>query len=159
MKTYIKIIIGVVITTVIVTAVWLIFLRPSDISQESVTQSFELHKSEFATVATYLTENNISADITGAVTDDNSYGISQSNDNSYHSFTEAVKLLMYDDCTAIVSDGKTVEFSYDSSGGFFNKLNASVIYNGEDKVDAKITVPLSESGWHLYIYTDDMVKS
>ena len=53
---------------------------------------------------------------------------------------------MQTDHDAIISKGMEVEFVYHSTGGKFNKLYGSVIYNGFDKVDGKITVPLSADG-------------
>lgn len=151
-----KIIIGILITAVILTVGWFILLRPSNITQKGITESFDLHKNAFNTVAEYLTGNNISAEIDGFLTPDNDYGIVEITENTFQEFTIAVKELTSKDCKSIVSNGESVEFVYHSSGGLFNRLNASIIYNGKDTVDKKITVPLGD-GWHLYIYSNNMV--
>lgn len=146
-----KIIITLLILLVVGGTAWFFLLRPESISQDSVTASFMKHEEAFETVAAYLDENDISAEITGFLSIDNSYGIVRKESTEFRAFAEAVEELISDDCTEIISDGDTVEFVYHSTGGYFNKLYGSVIFNGQEKVEGKITVPLNTNGWHLYL--------
>lgn len=130
---------------------WFILLRPSDISQELVTESFKSKEKSFMVVAEYLVDNNITTEINGLLTHDNNYGVPIINENDYRKFNEAVEVIMYKGFVSIVSDGESVEFIYESSGGILNRLGASIIYNGKDRVDGKPTVRLNNNGWHLYI--------
>ena len=102
-------------------------------------------------VAEYLVDNNITTEINGLLTHDNNYGVPIINENDYRKFNEAVEVIMYKEFVSIVSDGESVEFIYESSGGILNRLGASIIYNGKDRVDGKPTVRLNNNGWHLYI--------
>lgn len=58
-----KIIITLLILLVAGGVAWFLLFRPESISQDSITTSFTEHRKVFETVAAYLDENNISADI------------------------------------------------------------------------------------------------
>lgn len=135
-------------------AAWFVLLRPEQISQDAMTESFTTHQEAFYTVAGYLTKNKITADITGFFSVDENYGVGKFGDEAYSDCAAAVEELMSRDCERIVSDGKTVEFVYPSTGGTFTQLYGAVIYNGKSEVDGKITAALNRDGWHLYI-TDE----
>lgn len=154
-KTLKFVVMGVILIAVAVVS-WFILLRPSEISQESVTENFENHKESFYTVAEYLTENKIDTKIYSNLTSDNNYGVPEISKDTYEKFTLAIEEVLKEGCVSVVSDGSTVEFVYPSSGGLFNKLNASVIYNGKNTVEEKITVQLNKDGWHLYVYDGNM---
>lgn len=130
---------------------WYFLFFPERINQETVTESFEKHENAMQTVAEYLVSGNISTKITGFFTIDENYGVEKTDDDSYSEMISAVEELLTKEYTEIISDGKTVEFVYRSTGGKFRKLYGSVIYNGEKKVEGKVTVPLTTDGWHLYI--------
>lgn len=144
------------ILIIIVVVLWFVLLRPSEISQESMTESFENNKESFYTVAEYLAENKIDTKIYGNLTDDNNYNIPKISEDTYKQFSLAVEEIFKEGYSYIVSDEGMVEFVYPSSGGLLNKLNVSVIYNGKNMVEGKITVPLNKDGWHLYIYSGNM---
>lgn len=145
-----KIIIAILVICALVGG-WYFLFFPEQISQETVTESFEKHKDAMQTVAEYLVSGNISTKITGFFTIDENYGVKKTDDDSYSEMISAVEELLTKEYTEIISDGKTVEFVYRSTGGRFKKLYGSVIYNGEKKVEGKVTVPLTTDGWHLYI--------
>lgn len=130
---------------------WFFLLFPEQISQETVTESFEKHKVAMQTAAEYLVGGSISAKITGFFTPDENYGVKKTDDDSYSEMVYAVEELLTKEYTEIISDGKTVEFVYRSTGGKLKKLYGSVIYNGRKNVEGKVTVPLTTDGWHLYI--------
>lgn len=130
---------------------WYFLFFPEQIGQETVTESFEKHKDAMQTTAEYLVGGNITAKITGFFTIDENYGVEKTDEDSYSKMVSAVEELLAKEYTEIISDGKTVEFVYRSTGGKLRKLYGSVIYNGEKKVDGKVTVPLTTDGWHLYI--------
>lgn len=146
-----KIIITLLILLVAGGVAWFLLFRPESISQDSITVSFTEHMKVFETVAAYLDENDISAEITGFLSMENSYGIAINNSDEFRAFAAAVEELTSQDCAEIISDRDTVEFVYPGTGGYFNKLYGSVIFNGEKKVEGKITIPLNTNGWHLYI--------
>ena len=146
-----KIMITLLILLVVGGVAWFLLLRPESISQDSITASFIEHEEAFETVAAYLDENDIPAEITGFLSMENSYGIATNDSNKFRAFAEGIEELASEDCTKIISDGDTVEFVYPGTGGYFNKLYGSVIFNGEKKVEGKSTVPLNTNGWHLYI--------
>ena len=127
------------------------FFFPEHISQETVTESFEKHGDALQTAAEYLVSGNISTKITGLFTIDENYGVEKTADDSYSGMIFAVEEPLIKEYTEIISDGKTFEFVYSSTGGKFRRLYGSVIYNGEKKVEGKVTVPLTTDGWHLYI--------
>lgn len=145
-----KIIIAILVVCALVVG-WYFLFFPEQISQETVTESFEKHENAMQTVAEYLVNNNISTDITGFFTVDENYGVPSTDDPARSEMVEAVEELLTKEYTEIISDGKTVEFVYSSTGGYFNKLYGSVIYSGKSSVDGRITVPLNTNGWHLYI--------
>lgn len=145
-----KIIIAILVICSLVGG-WYFLFFPERISQETVTESFEKHENAMQTVAEYLVSGNISTKITGFFTIDENYGVKKTDDDAYSKMISAVEELLTKEYTEIISDGKTVEFVYSSTGGKFRKLYGSVIYNGEKKVEGKVTVPLTTDGWHLYI--------
>ena len=130
---------------------WYLLFFPEEISEERLTDSFKNHEAAMNDIANYLVKNNISADITGFFTIDDNYGVPKLDETSYRNMVTATEELLTKEYSEIISDGKTVEFIYESTGGYFNKLYGSVIYNGEDGVDGRITVSLNTKGWHLYI--------
>lgn len=145
-----KIIIAILAICALVVG-WYFLFFPEQISQETVTESFERHKGAMQTVAEYLVSGKISTKITGFFTIDENYGVEKTDDDSYSEMVSAVEELLTKEYTEIISDGKTVEFVYSSTGGKFRKLYGSVIYNSEKTVEGKVTVPLTTDGWHLYI--------
>ena len=145
-----KILIAILVVCALVVG-WYFLFSPEQISQDTVTESFEKHENAMQTVAEYLANNNISTDITGFFTIDENYGVPKTDDDSYSEMVSSVEELLTKEYTEIISDGKTVEFVYSSTGGYFNQLYGSVIYNGKSSVDGRITVPLNTNGWHLYI--------
>lgn len=153
-----KILIALIVVAVVAVVggvAWFFLLRPESISQETLTQDFETHRQAYEDVAHYLIKNNITAEITDIPKAGHDYeGITHENTDEYSAFMDGVYEIMQEDYDAIISDGKTVEFVYHSTGGKFRKLYGSVIYNGEEKVEGKVTVPLTADGWHLYIAQD-----
>lgn len=145
-----KIIIAILVICALVGG-WNFLFFPEQISQKTVTESFEKHEGAMQTVAEYLVSSNISTKITGFFTIDENYGVKKTDDDSYSEMVSAVEELLTKEYTEIISDGKTVEFVYCSTGGKFRKLYGSVIYNSEKTVEGKVTVPLTTDGWHLYI--------
>lgn len=147
-----KILIALIVLAVVGGVAWFFLLRPENISQETLTQCFETHCQAYEDVAHYLKKNNITAKITDIPKVGHDYeGITYENTDEYSAFMDGIYEIMQEDHDAIISDGKTVEFVYHSTGGRFRKLYGSVIYNGEKKVEGKVTVPLTTDGWHLYI--------
>lgn len=146
-----KIVIAMIILVIAGNAAWLFLLRPESVSQENLTNDFKTHRQAYYTVAGYLMKNKISADIEGILMSDNTYGIETDDSDEFRTFAEAVEEIITKEHDAIISDGKTVEFVYHSTGGKLRRLYGSVIYNGQNKVEGKVTVPLTTDGWHLYI--------
>lgn len=146
-----KIVIALIVFLIAGGAAWFILLRPESISQDRLTEDFEAHRPAYDTVASYLIKNDISAEITDILTSGKTFGIRTEDSDEFLAFEEAVGEIMRDDHDVIISDGKSVEFVYHSTGGMLQKLRGSVIYNGQNKVEGKITVPLTTDGWHLYI--------
>lgn len=131
---------------------WFTLLRPESVSQETITQDFETHRKAYEDAASYLIKNNITAEITDIPESGKSYeGITYEESADYAAFMDGIYEIMQEDHDAVISDGKTVEFVYHSTGGKLRRLYGSVIYNGEDRVDGKVTVPLTTDGWHLLI--------
>lgn len=145
-----KIIIAILVVCALAVG-WYFLFFPEQISQDTVTESFEKHEDAMQTVAEYLVNNNISTDITGFFTIDENYGVPKTDDDFYSEMVSAVEELLTKEYAEIISDGRTVEFVYSSTGGYFNKLYGSVIYSGKNRVDDRITVPLNTNGWDLYI--------
>lgn len=147
-----KILIALIVLAVVGGVAWLFLLRPESVSQETLTHDFETHRQAYEDVALYLKKNNITAEITDIPRAGHDYeGITYENTDKYSAFMDGVYEIMQEDHDAIISNGKTVEFVYHSTGGKFRKLYGSVLYNSENKVEGKVTVPLTTDGWHLYI--------
>lgn len=146
-----KIIIALIVLAAGVSA-WFFLLRPETISQETLTQDFETHRQAYEDIAYYLTNKNITTEIKDIPMAGKQFdGVVYEDTGEYRKFMKAIYVIMEEDHDAIISDGKTAEFVYHSTGGKFRKLYGSVIYNGEKKVDGKVTVPLTTDGWHLYL--------
>lgn len=135
----------------VLAAGWYFLLFPESVNSETAAAAYETHKTAMRKVTKYLVNNHISADITGAFTPNENYGVVKIDDALYSELADAVEELMRKDYSEIISDGRKVEFVCRSTGGRFTKVYGSVIYNGESKVDGKETVPLDTKGWHLYI--------
>ena len=147
-----KILITLIVLAVAGCVAWFFLLRPEVISQETLTQDFEAHRQAYEDVAYYLKKKNITTNITDIPMAGHDYeGVTYEDSDEYSAFMDGIMVIMQEDHDAIISDGKTVEFVYHSTGGKFRKLYGSVIYNGLSKVDGKVTVPLTTDGWHLYI--------
>ncbi len=147
-----KFLIVLIVLAVVGGVGWFFLLRPEAISQETLTQDFETHRQAYDDVAYYLTKKNITTEITDIPKSGHDYkGITFEDSDEYRAFMDGVMVLMQEDHDAIISDGRTVEFVYHSTGGRLRKLYGSVIYNGIKKVDGKVTVPLTTDGWHLYL--------
>ncbi len=147
-----KFLIALIILAVVGGAAWFVLFRPERISQETLTQDFEAHRQAYEDIALYLKDHKITTEITDIPIAGNNYdGVMFQDSDEYRAFMDGVMEIMSEDHDAIISDGKTVEFVYHSTGGKLCKLYGSVIYNGGKKVDGKITVPLTTDGWHLYI--------
>ena len=147
-----KILITLIVLAVTGGVAWFFLLRPETISQETLTQDFEAHRQAYEDVAYYLKKKNITTNITDIPMAGHDYeGVTYEDSDEYSAFMDGIMVIMQEDHDAIISDGKTVEFVYHSTGGKFRKLYGSVIYNGFSKVDGKVTVPLTTDGWHLYI--------
>ena len=147
-----KFLIALLILAVVGGTAWFILLRPEVISQELLTQDFETHRQAHEDVAQYLIRHQITTEITDIPLADKSYnGVVYEDSDAYRAFMKGIQEIMEEDHDAILSDGNTVEFVYHSTGGILCKLYGSVIYNGENKVDGKVTVPLTTDGWHLYL--------
>lgn len=147
-----KLLIALIVFVVGGGAAWFVLLRPEAVSQEKLTQDFEAHRQAYEDIALYLKSHKISTEIIDIPLAGKSYdGVVYENSAEYTAFMDGIYEIMKEDHDAIISDGKTVEFIYHSTGGKLRKLYGSVIYNGEKKVDGKVTVPLTTDGWHLYI--------
>ena len=147
-----KFLIVLIVLAVAGGAAWFFMLRPEVISQETLAQDFETHRQAYEDVAYYLKKKNITTEITDIPKAGHDYeGVIYENSDEYSAFMDGVMVLMQEDHDAIISDGRTVEFVYHSTGGKFRKLYGSVIYNGFGNVDGKVTVPLTTDGWHLYL--------
>lgn len=141
-----------IVLAVVGGAAWFVLLRPETISQETLTQDFETHRQAYEDVALYLKEHKISTEITDIPISGKSYdGVVFEDTDEYRAFMDGVMKIMRENHDVIVSDGRTVEFVYHSTGGKLRKLYGAVIFNGENKVEGKVTVPLTTDGWHLYI--------
>ena len=133
-------------------AAWFYLLRPETISQQTLTQDFETHREAYEDIALYLKQKNITTEITDIPVSGKSYeGVEYEASDEYTAFIDGIYEIMEEDHDAVISDGKTVEFVYHSTGGKLRKMYGSVIYNGESKVPGKVTVPLTTNGWHLYL--------
>ena len=126
-RSNIPVVIAVVFLLGVLTAVWSVLLFPEEISPAFVTQSFETHETAMQDVAYYLVKYNISTDITSYFTIDENYGVEKIDENSYVKLVTGVDELLSNRYTEIISDGKTVEFVCQSTGGYFTKLYGSVI--------------------------------
>ena len=147
-----KFLIAMLILAVVGGTAWFILLRPEVISQELLTQDFETHRQAHEDVAQYLIRHQITTEITDIPLADKSYDdVVYEDSDAYRAFMKGIQEIMEEDHDAILSDGNTVEFVYHSTGGILCKLYGSVIYNGENKVEGKVTVPLTTDGWHLYL--------
>lgn len=147
-----KILIAFIIFAVVGGAAWFVLLRPETISQATLTQDFEAHRQAYQNIALYLNSHAISTEITDIPMAGKNYdGVVFEDSDEYRDFMDGIYVIMEEDHDAIISDGKSVEFVYHSTGGKLRKLYGSVIYNGEKKVDGKVTVPLTTDGWHLFI--------
>lgn len=146
-----KIIIALIVLVAGVSA-WFILLRPEAISQENLTQDFETNRKAYEDVAYYLKKKNITTEINDIpIAGQNYEGVTYENSDEYTAFMDGIYVIMRENHDAIISDGTTVEFVYHSTGGKLRKLYGSVIYNGDKKVEGKVTVPLTTDGWHLYL--------
>ena len=102
---------------------WFLLLHPEEISQERLTEDFETHRASYRAIAEYLTERNMSVEITDIFkADSNNFGIRNDGSEEYGIFCGAVYEIMQTDHDAIISKGMAVEFVYHSTGGKFNKL-------------------------------------
>lgn len=147
-----KIIIALIVLAVTGGVAWFFLFRPEVISQEALTQDFETHRQAYEDVAYYLKKKNITTEINDIPISGKQFdGVEFEDTDEYRAFMDAIFEIMREDHDAIISDGKTVEFVYHSTGGKFRKLYGSVIYNGSSKVAGKVTVPLTTDSWHLYI--------
>ena len=147
-----KIIFAMIILAVVGGVAWFLLLRPEAVSQERLTQDFEAHRQAYEDIAYYLKNKNITTEITDIPISGKKYdGVEFEDTDDYRAFMDGIYTIMKEDHDAIISDGKAVEFVYHSTGGKLRKLYGSVIYNGENKVEGKVTVPLTTDGWHLYI--------
>lgn len=132
-------------------AAWFFLLFPEEISQERLTEDFNAHRAAYVTIGTYLRKRNITTEIDDIPIAGRKFkGIEKEDSEEYGQFMDAIYEIMQEDHDVIRSDGLSVEFVYRSTGGRLTKLYGSVIYNGFDKVEGKITVPLAD-GWHLYL--------
>ncbi len=147
-----KILSALLIIAVIGGAGWFILLRPEVISQETLTQDFAVHRQTYEDIALYLKSHKISTEIPSIPLADQNYeGVVYEDTDAYSAFINGIYEIMEQDHDVILSDGQTVEFVYHSTGGMLRKRYGSVIYNGEEETEGKITVPLKADGWHLYI--------
>ena len=147
-----KFLIVLIVLAVTGGAAWFVLLRPDTISQERLTQDFETNRQAYQDIALYLNSHKITTEITDIpVAGENYDGVVYEDSDEYSAFMDGIYVIMQEDHDAIISDGKTVEFVYHSTGGKFSKLYGSVIYNGEKKVEGKVSVPLTTDGWHLYL--------
>ena len=147
-----KLLITLIVLVVAGGVAWFFLLRPEMISQETLTQDFEAHRQAYEDVANYLTKKKITTEITDIPISGKQYeGVEFEDTDEYRAFMDGIMVIMQEDHDAIISDGRTVEFVYHSTGGKLRKLYGSVIYNGFSSVDGKVTVPLTTDGWHLYI--------
>lgn len=147
-----KFLIALIVLAVVGGTAWFLLLRAEAVSQEALTQDFEMHRQAYEDVALYLKSHNISTEITNIPKAGKSYdGVVYEDSAEYADFIDGIYEIMEEDHDAILSDGNTVEFVYHSTGGRLRKLYGSVIYNGEKKVEGKVAVPLTTDGWHLYI--------
>lgn len=147
-----KLLIAFIILAVVGGAAWFVLLRPETISQETLTQDFETHRQAYEDIAMYLRDHKITTEITDIPIADKNYdGVVYEDSDEYRAFMDSVAEIMSEDHDAIISDGRTVEFVYHSTGGKLCKLCGSVIFNGVNTVEGKVTVPLTTDGWHLYI--------
>ena len=147
-----KLLIAFIILAVVGGSAWFVLLRPETISQETLTQDFETHRQAYEDIAMYLRDHKITTEITDIPIADKNYdGVVYEDSDEYRAFMDSVTEIMSEDHDAIISDGRTVEFVYHSTGGKLNRLYGSVIFNGVNTVEGKVTVPLTTDGWHLYI--------
>ena len=147
-----KLLIAFIILAVVGGSAWFVLLRPETISQETLTQDFETHRQAYEDIAMYLRDHKITTEITDIPIADKNYdGVVYEDSDEYRAFMDSVTEIMSEDHDAIISDGRTVEFVYHSTGGKLCKLCGSVIFNGVNTVEGKVTVPLTTDGWHLYI--------
>ena len=147
-----KLLIAFIILAVVGGSAWFVLLRPETISQETLTQDFETHRQAYEDIAMYLRDHKITTEITDIPIADKNYdGVVYEDSDEYRAFMDSVTDIMSEDHDAIISDGRTVEFVYHSTGGKLCKLCGSVIFNGVNTVEGKVTVPLTTDGWHLYI--------
>lgn len=147
-----KLLIAFIILAVVGGSAWFVLLRPETISQETLTQDFETHRQAYEDIAMYLRDHKITTEITDIPIADKNYdGVVYEDSDEYRAFMDSVTEIMSEDHDSIISDGRTVEFVYHSTGGKLCKLCGSVIFNGVNTVEGKVTVPLTTDGWHLYI--------
>jgi hypothetical protein len=134
---------------------WFFLFRPETVSQETLMQDFATHRQAYEDIAAYLQSRHIHTVITDIPIAGQSYeGVVPENSDAYSAFMDGLYVIMGEDHDRIISDGKTVEFVYHSTGGAFVRVYGSVIYTGRNQVDGKITVPLKAAGWHLYLSKD-----
>ncbi|MCR5121952.1 MAG: hypothetical protein K6B74_05985 [Ruminococcus sp.] len=147
-----KIIIVLFVLAAACGAAWFFLLRPETVSQDTLTKDFEAHRQAYVDIAYYLTQKGITTQIDDIPMSGKKFeGVAFEESDDYRAFMEGVYVLMREDHDAIISDGRSVEFVYHSTGGKLNKLYGSVIYNGRKEVIGKKTVTLAPDGWHLYL--------
>lgn len=122
------------------------FLRPETVSVDAVKSEYEKNRECYETIGYYLAENNISADIKGVLTDDETYGVPVISDASYVKFNAAVQIVMGEKITEIISADNSVEFLFESTGGGATKLSGKLIYGGEKEGSVKIN-----DDWYMIV--------
>ena len=146
-----KVIIIVLIVLLLGGAAWFFLLRPEQVTRENLTQDFESQRKSYEDVAIYLQTKHITTELTDIPMAGETYpGIVYEDSDAYRAFMEGWMQLMCEDHEAIRSDGHTVTFVYESTGGLLVRKKGYVIYCDSHEVNGTDRLRLAND-WDLYI--------
>ena len=146
-----KVIITVMIVLLLGGAAWFVLLRPEQVSRERLTEDFNSHQQAYKDVASYLHSKHITTELTDIPLAGEEYlGIVYEDSDAYDAFMSGWMQLMCEDHEAIRSDGNTVTFIYESTGGLLVRKKGYVIYCDPHEVNGTDRLRLAND-WDLYI--------
>lgn len=128
---------------------WALLFRADGLTKDSALQYYAENEAAFNTIASYMTEKNIIADVTAVPTPDEHFGIRSEDSDAYRSFYENLIGRMRAACKRINSTGKTVEFYMPAKGGLFCQRHAVLIYGDPGNgIGDSAPLPLNPDGWY-----------
>ena len=107
--------------------IWFLLARKDGLTAESAETYYSEHQSQLETIASYMLENEIVADVTDVPTADEHYGIQSVDSDAYRSFMEDLVTTMRGTCKRINATGDAVEFYMPAKGGLLCPRHAVLI--------------------------------